>query len=56
MLLLIASLVALFKVRPFLFLLRLLAEVMAVSACAAAVGPGTVGYWVLTHDALAANL
>lgn len=55
-LLLIASQVALFKVRPFRFLLRLLTEVMAVGAFAAAVDLGTVGYRVLTHEAVVANV
>lgn len=57
-LLLIASLVALFKVRPFRFLLRLLAGLvaLAVGALAAAVGLGTGGYRALTHEAVAAQV
>jgi len=58
LLLLIASLVALFKVRPFRFLLRLLAGVVAIliAAFASAVGLGTVGYRALTHEAVAAQV
>jgi hypothetical protein len=58
LLLLIASLVALLKVRPFRFLLRLLAGVVAilVGALAAAIGLGTVGYRALTHEAVAAQV
>ena len=57
-LLLIASVVALFRMRPFRFLLRLLAGVVAIliGALAAAVGVGTVGYRALTHEEVAAHV
>ena len=57
-LLLLASLGALFRLRPFRFLLRLLAGMvaLAVGAFAAAVGIGTAGYRALTHEALAAQV
>jgi hypothetical protein len=57
-LLLIASLAALFRLRLFRFLLRLLAGLvaLAVGALAAAVAIGTVGYRALTHEALAAQV
>ncbi len=56
--LLIASLTALFKVRPFRFLLRLLAGLVAIAAgaLAAAVAIGTQGYRALTHEAAAAQV
>jgi hypothetical protein len=57
-LLLIASLFALFKLRPFRFLLRLLAGLLAIAAgaFAAAVAIGTQGYRALTHEAVAAQV
>jgi len=58
LLLLITSLVALFRVRPFWFLLRLMAGLVAmtVGVFAAAVGLGTVGYRALTREAVAAKV
>jgi hypothetical protein len=58
LLLLITSLVALFRVRPFWFLLRLMAGLVAttVGVFAAAVGFGTVGYRALTHEAVVAQV
>ena len=57
-LLLIASLVALFRIRAFRFLLRLLAGLVAiaVAAFAATVGIGMQGYRALTHEAVAAQI
>jgi hypothetical protein len=57
-LLLLASLAALFRLRPFRFLLRLLAGLVAlvVGAFAAVVGLGTQGYRALTHEAVAAQM
>ena len=57
-LLLFASLAALFTMRPFRFVLRLLAGLVAIliGAFAAAVGIGTQGYLALTHEALAAQV
>ncbi len=57
-LLLLGSLGALFRLRPFRFLLRLLAGMVALAAgaFAAAVGLGTHGYRALTHEALAAQV
>ena len=57
-LLLSASLVALLRIRPFRFLLRLLAGLVAiaVAAFAAAVGIGMQGYRALTHEAVAAQI
>jgi len=58
LLLLIGSLVALFKLRPFRFLLRLIAGAVALVAAgfAAVVAIGTVGYRALTQEALAAQV
>ena len=58
LLLLLASLAALFTVSPFRFLLRLLAGMvaLAVGAFAAAVGLGTAGYRALTHEEIAAQV
>jgi hypothetical protein len=57
-LLLLASLAALFRLRPFRFLLRLLAGLVALAAgaFAAAVGLGTQGYQALTREAVAAQV
>lgn len=57
-LLLIASLAALFRLRPFRFLLRLLMGLLllVVAAFAVAVGIGMQGYRALTHEAVAAQV
>jgi hypothetical protein len=57
-LLLFASLAALFRLHPFRFLLRLLAGLVAIAvgAFAAAVGIGTHGYQALTHETVAAQV
>jgi hypothetical protein len=57
-LLLFASLVALFRIRPFRFLLRLLLGLLLITAgaFAAAVAIGTQGYRALTHETVAAQV
>ena len=57
-LLLFASLVALFRIRPFRFLLSLLLGLLLLTAgaFAAAVAIGTQGYRALTHEAVAAQV
>ena len=57
-LLLVASLAALFRIRPFGFLLQLLAGLaaLALGALATTVGIGTQGYRALTHEAVAAQV
>jgi hypothetical protein len=57
-LLLFASLVALFRIRPFRFLLSLLLGLLLITAgaFAAVVAIGTQGYRALTHEAVAAQV
>ena len=58
LLLVLASVVALLRLRPFRFLLRLLAGVVAllIGALAATVAVGTAGYRALTHETTAATV
>jgi hypothetical protein len=58
LLLVLGSVVALLRLRPFRFLWRLLAGIVALltAALAALIATGTVGYRALTHETLAATV